>query len=195
MTGKVIVTNWVTLDGVMQAPGRPDEDTREGFTHGGWAVPYSDPMVVATMGERMSGRFEWLLGRRSYEDLLESWNAQGGPFRDALNGTRKYVVSGDAAMSPRWPNSVLLHGDVAAKVAALKQRSDANLVIMGSGMLIHSLAKAGVIDEYVLMVAPIVLGEGRRLFGQGVRQSLRLLDCVPTSTGAVVVTYATWNSN
>ena len=87
VTGKVVVTNWVTLDGVMQAPGRPDEDTRDGFTHGGWAVPYSDPMVTATMGERMSARFEWLLGRRSYEDLLESWNAQGGPFRDALNGT------------------------------------------------------------------------------------------------------------
>lgn len=190
MTGKVVVTNWVTLDGVMQAPGRPDEDTRDGFTHGGWAVPYSDPMVTATMGERMSARFEWLLGRRSYEDLLGSWNAQGGPFRDALNGTRKYVVSGDAAMTLRWPNSELLHGDVAAEVAALKQRSDANLVIMGSGMLIHSLAKAGVIDEYVLMVAPIVLGEGRRLFGRGVRQSLRLLDCARASTGALVVTYA-----
>lgn len=190
MTGKVIVTNWVTLDGVMQAPGRPDEDTRDGFTHGGWAVPYSDPMVTAAMGERMSARFEWLLGRRSYEDLLESWNAQGGPFRDALNGTRKYVVSGNAATTLRWPNSELLHGDVGAEVAALKQRSDANLVVMGSGVLIDSLAKAGVIDEYVLMVAPIVLGEGRRLFGPGVRQSLRLLDCVQASAGALVVTYA-----
>lgn len=190
MAGKVIVTNWVTLDGVMQAPGRPDEDTRDGFTHGGWAVPYSDPMVTAAMGERMSARFEWLLGRRSYEDLLESWNAQGGPFRDALNGTRKYVVSGNAATTLRWPNSELVHGDVAAEVAALKPRSDANLVVMGSGVLIHSLAKAGVIDEYVLMVAPIVLGEGRRLFGPGVRQSLRLLDCVQAGTGALVVTYA-----
>jgi dihydrofolate reductase len=190
VSGNVIVTNWVTLDGVMQAPGRPDEDTRDGFAHGGWAVPYSDLVVTATMGERMSARFEFLLGRRSYEDLLESWNTQGGPFRDALNGTRKYVVSGDAATTLRWPNSELLHGDVAAEVAALKQRSDANLVIMGSGVLIQSLAKAGVIDEYVLMVAPIVLGEGRRLFGRGVRQSLRLLDCVQASTGALVVTYA-----
>ncbi|WP_235568509.1 dihydrofolate reductase family protein [Mycobacterium sp. Root135] len=190
MAGKVVVTNWVTLDGVMQAPGRPDEDTRDGFTHGGWAVPYSDQTVTATMGERMSARFEWLLGRRSYEDLLESWNAQGGPFRDALNATRKYVVSGNAATTLRWPNSELLHGDVAAEVAALKQRSDANLVIMGGGVLIQSLAKAGLIDEYVLMVAPIVLGEGRRLFGPGVRQSLRLLDCVQAGTGALVVTYA-----
>jgi dihydrofolate reductase len=191
VTGKVIVTNWVTLDGVMQAPGRPDEDTRDGFTHGGWAMPFSDPVVAEKMGERMSAGFEWLLGRRSYEDLLESWNARGGPFRDALNGTRKYVVSGDAATTLRWPNSELLHGDVAAEVVALKQRSDANLVIMGSGVLIHALAKAGAIDEYVLMVAPIVLGEGRRLFGPGVRQSLRLLDCVQTSAGALVVTYAT----
>jgi dihydrofolate reductase len=190
VTGRVVVANWVTLDGVMQAPGRADEDTRDGFTHGGWAMPYGDPVVIAKMGERMSTEFEWLLGRRSYEDLLESWNARGGPFRDALNGTRKHVVSGHPATTLRWPNSELLHGDVPAEVAALKQRSDANLVIMGSGVLIDSLAKAGVIDEYVLMIAPIVLGEGRRLFGPGVRQSLRLLDCTPASTGALVVTYA-----
>jgi dihydrofolate reductase len=190
VTGKVIVANWVTLDGVMQAPGRADEDTRDGFTHGGWAMPYGDPVVIAKMGERMSTEFEWLLGRRSYEDLLESWNARGGPFRDALNGTRKHVVSGHPATTLRWPNSELLHGDVPAEVAALKRRSNANLVIMGSGVLIDSLAKAGVIDEYVLMIAPIVLGEGRRLFGPGVRQSLRLLDCTPASTGALIVTYA-----
>jgi len=191
VTGKVVVMNWVTLDGVMQAPGRPDEDTRDGFTHGGWAVPFSDPVVTAKMGERMSARFEWLLGRRSYEDLLESWNAQGGPFRDALNGTRKHVVSGDAATTLRWPNSELLHGDVPAEVAALKQRSDANLVIMGSGVLIQSLARAGVIDEYVLTIAPVVLGAGRRLFGRDVEQSLRLRDCTRTGTGALVVTYTT----
>ncbi|WP_242456057.1 dihydrofolate reductase family protein [Mycolicibacterium sp. P1-18] len=190
MTGKVVVANWVTLDGVMQAPGRADEDPRDGFTHGGWAMPFSDPVVAAKMGERMSTDFEWLFGRRSYDDLLESWNARGGPFRDALNTTRKHVVSGDPATTLRWPNSELLHGDVPAEVAALTRRSDANLVIMGSGVLIDSLAKAGVIDEYVLMVAPIVLGEGRRLFGPGVRQSLRLLDCTPVSTGALVITYA-----
>ncbi|KAA0099000.1 dihydrofolate reductase [Mycolicibacterium sp. P1-18] len=174
----------------MQAPGRADEDPRDGFTHGGWAMPFSDPVVAAKMGERMSTDFEWLFGRRSYDDLLESWNARGGPFRDALNTTRKHVVSGDPATTLRWPNSELLHGDVPAEVAALTRRSDANLVIMGSGVLIDSLAKAGVIDEYVLMVAPIVLGEGRRLFGPGVRQSLRLLDCTPVSTGALVITYA-----
>lgn len=123
--------------------------------------------------------------------LLESWNEQGGPFKDALNNTRKHVASGDPAATLRWPNSELLHGDVPAEVVALKQRSDANLVILGSGVLINALATAGVIDEYVLMIAPVVLGEGRRLFGDGVAASLRLLDCTPTSTGAVVATYAT----
>jgi dihydrofolate reductase len=190
MAGKVIVTNWVTLDGVMQAPGRPDEDTRGGFADGGWAVPYGDPVLGAKMGERMGDGFEWLFGRRTYEDLLESWNARGGPFKDSLNATRKHVVSGDVATTLRWPNSELVHGDVAARVDALRQRSDANLVIMGSGVLIRSLAAAGVIDEYVLMIAPVVVGAGRRLFGDGVQFALRLLDCTPTRTGAVVATYA-----
>lgn len=187
--GKVIVMNWVTLDGVMQAPGKPDEDTREGFSHGGWAAPYSDPVAGEKMSERMAGEFEWLLGRRSYEGLLESWDSQGGPFKDALNNTRKHVASRSAGTTLGWPNSDLLHGDVPTEVAALKQRTDANLVILGSGVLIASLATAGLIDEYVLMTAPIVLGEGRRLFGPGVQVSLRLLDCTPTSTGAVIATY------
>jgi dihydrofolate reductase len=188
--GKVIVTNWITLDGVMQAPGKPDEDTRDGFAHGGWATPYSDPVAGEKMGERMAAGFEWLFGRRSYEGLLESWNAQGGPFKDALNNTRKHVASSNADTALGWPNSELLTGDVPAGVAALKKDSEANLVILGSGVLIQSLAAAGLIDEYVLMIAPIVLGEGRRLFEPGVQASLRLLDCTPTSTGAVIVTYA-----
>jgi dihydrofolate reductase len=188
--GKVIVTNWVTLDGVMQAPGKVDEDTRDGFADGGWATPYSDDVAGAKMGERMASGFEWLLGRRSYEGLLESWNEQGGPFRDALNNTRKYVASGDATTTLQWPNSELLHGDVPAQVALLKAKVETNLVILGSGVLIGSLAAAGLIDEYVLMIAPIVLGGGRRLFGEGARAALRLLDCTPTSTGAVIATYA-----
>ncbi|BBY28441.1 dihydrofolate reductase family protein [Mycolicibacterium sediminis] len=189
--GKVVVTNWVTLDGVMQAPGRPDEDTRDGFGAGGWATPFADPVVGATMGERMSADFAWLFGRRTYEDLLASWNDQGGPFQDALNGTRKYVASADAGTDLRWPNSELLHGDVPAEVAALKRRSEANLVIMGSGVLIASLAAANLIDEYVLMIAPIVVGRGRRLFDEGARASLTLLDCTSTSTGVVIATYST----
>jgi hypothetical protein len=87
--GKVIVMNWVTLDGVMQAPGRADEDTRDGFAHGGWAAPYSDEVIGSKMGERMARGFEWLFGHRSYDGLPASWNAQGGPFKDALNNTHK----------------------------------------------------------------------------------------------------------
>lgn len=187
--GKVIVMNWVTLDGVMQGPGRPDEDTRNGFQHGGWAIPYTDQAMGAKMGERMAGNYAWLLGRWSYEELLANWNAQGGPFKDALNDTRKYVASNNPSTKLGWPKSTLLHGDVPAAVAELKQSSDANLVIMGSGALIGSLMAVDLIDEYLLMIAPLVLGSGRRPFPGGVRASLRLLDSAPTSTGALITTY------
>ena len=167
--GKVIVMNSVTLDGVMQGPGRPDEDTRDGFAHGGWAVPYSDEATVAKMGERMGAEHVWLFGRHTYEQLLASWNARGGPFKDALNDIRKYVASSDPAARLEWPNSTLLHGDVPAAVAELKESSDANLVIMGSGVLIASLMATELIDEYLLMIAPLVLGTGRRLFAGDAR--------------------------
>jgi dihydrofolate reductase len=187
--GKVIVMNWVTLDGVMQGPGRPDEDTRDGFEHGGWAAPYSDEATGAKMGERMGDDRAWLFGRRTYEGLLASWNAQGGPFKDALNNTPKFVTSSNPATSLDWPNSTLLHGDVPAAVAELKESSGANLVIMGSGELIGSLMAADVIDEYLLMIAPLVLGTGRRLFTDGVQASLRLVESATTRTGVVMATY------
>jgi len=187
--GKVIVINHVTLDGVMQGPGRPDEDTRDGFERGGWAVPRSDEAMVAKMGERMGGDHAFLFGRRTYEDLLASWNARGGPFKDALNNTRKYVASSNAATSLEWPNSTLLRGHVSAAVADLKDSSSANLVIMGSGVLIGSLMATDLIDEYLLMIHPLVLGRGRRLFPGGVQASLRLLDSVSTSKGVLIATY------
>ena len=112
--GNVIVMNSVALDGVMQAPGRADEDTRDGFGYGGWAVPYADEAMVAKMGERMGEDRAFLFGRRTYEQLLTSWNARGGPFKDALNGTHKYVASSSAETRLEWPNSTLLHGDVPA---------------------------------------------------------------------------------
>jgi dihydrofolate reductase len=188
--GKVIVMNWVTLDGVMQGPGRSDEDTRDGFPHGGWAEGYSDQLAGRKMGERMGSDFAWLFGRRTYEDLLSAWNAKGGPFKDALNDRRKFVASAEPEASLGWPNSTLLSGNVPASVADLRGSSDGNLVIMGSSVLIASLMPAGLIDEYLLMIAPIVLGEGRRLFPDGISASLRLLECSPTSTGALVASYA-----
>ena len=187
--GKVIVMNGLTLDGVMQGPGRPDEDTRDGFAHGGWAAPYSDEAIVAKMGERMGEGRAFLFGRRTYEDLLASWNAQSGPFKEALNNARKYVASSNPATRLDWPNSTLLDGDVPAAVADLKQSSSANLVIMGSGVLIASLMAADLIDEYLLMIAPLVLGTGRRLFAAGTQASLRLVDSSTTSTGVLIATY------
>jgi len=181
--------NAVTLDGVMQGPGRPDEDTRNGFERGGWAVPRSDEAIVAKMGERMGGDRAFLFGRRTYEDLLASWNARGGPFKDALNNARKYVASSSPATRLDWPNSTLLRGDIPAAVAELKESSGTNLVIMGSGVLIGSLMATDLIDEYLLMIHPLVLGTGRRLFAGGTQASLRLVDSSTTSTGVLIATY------
>ena len=187
--GKVIVMNGLTLDGVMQAPGRPDEDTRDGFAHGGWGVQYYDEATVTKMGERMGEKHAWLFGRWTYEQLLSHWNAQSGPFKDPLNNTQKYVASSNPNAKLNWPNSTLLHGDVPAAVADLKQSSDANLVIMGSGVLIGSLMAADLIDEYLLSIAPLVLGTGRRVFPDGVHAPLQLTDSTITSKGVIIVTY------
>ncbi len=187
--GKVIVMNGLTLDGVMQGPGRPDEDTRGGFDRGGWAVPYGDEAMVAKMGERMGEDRAWLFGRRTYEDLLATWNARGGPFKDALNSAHKYVASSNPATRLNWPNSTLLHGDVTAAVADLKQSSATNLVIMGSGVLIRSLMAADLIDEYLLMISPLVLGTGRRMFAGGTQAALRLIDSSTTGKGVLIATY------
>ena len=187
--GKVVVINQLTLDGVMQGPGRPDEDTRDGFALGGWAVPRSDEVIVAKMGERMGRDRAFLFGRRTYEDLLASWNAKGGPFKEALNRARKYVASSNPATRLDWPNSTLLRGDIPAAVADLKQSFATNLVIMGSGELIGSLMTADLIDEYLLMIHPLVLGTGRRLFAGGAQASLRLVDSSSTSRGVLITTY------
>jgi dihydrofolate reductase len=188
--GKVIVMNQITLDGVMQGPGRPDEDTRDGFDHGGWAVARASEAMGAAMGERMGEDRAFLFGRRTYEDLLTSWNAQGGPFKDALNSAAKYVASSNAETRLDWPNSTLLHGDIPAAVATLKEQSATNLVIMGSGRLIGSLMAADLIDEYLLMIHPVVLGTGRRLFpDQGPHIELTLCGSVITTTGVIIGTY------
>jgi dihydrofolate reductase len=187
---RIVVINHVTLDGVMQGPGRPDEDTRGGFTHGGWAQPGNDPAMTDAIGERM-GKPDggMLLGRRSYEDMLATWNAKGGPFKEGLNGAAKYVAS-NSPTRLEWPNSTLLHGDVPARVAELKRKPGGNLVVMGSGQLIRSLLPHGLIDEYLLMIHPLLLGSGQRLFDREDRVSkLRLLNSAATSTGVLIATY------
>ena len=155
---RIVVINHLSLDGVMQSPGRPDEDTRGGFRHGGWATGGNDEAMFKAIGERM-GKPDggMLLGRRSYEDMLSTWNAKGGPFKDGLNNARKYIASSSSATKLEWPNSTLVHGDVPAAVAELKKNPGGNLVIMGSGQLIRSLLPHGLIDEYLLMIYPLVL--------------------------------------
>ncbi|MGB0093701.1 MAG: dihydrofolate reductase family protein [Solirubrobacteraceae bacterium] len=193
--GKMIVMNGLSLDGVMQAPGRPDEDTRGGFEHGGWGAPYGDETMVAKWGQRLAeltgGKHEWLFGRWTYEQLLTHWNKQAGPFKDPLNNIHKYIASSNPETKLDWPNSTLLHGDVPAALADLKQSLATNLVIMGSGVLIRSLIAADLIDEYLISIAPIVLGTGRRMFSDGIHTSLQLTDSTTTSKGVIIATYKT----
>ncbi|WP_345496151.1 dihydrofolate reductase family protein [Nocardia callitridis] len=183
------VINHITLDGVMQSPGSPDEDSRGGFTHGGWAIRGSDPAMYAAMGPHMSKPSGGLLlGRRSYEQMLSYWNTQHSPYRDALNNTAKYVVSRTPDTGLDWPNSTLVHGDIPGAVKELARTTD--LVIMGSGQLIRALLPYGLIDEFLLMIHPIVLGSGQRLFEQdGHVAALRLTECAPTATGVIIATY------
>jgi dihydrofolate reductase len=192
--GRIVVMNHVTLDGVMQGPGRPDEDPRSGFTQGGWGQRSASAGDAAptAMGARMTaggGMAAWLFGRWTYEALLTYWNTQGGPFKDALNNSPKYVVSTTLGEPLSWPNSTLLYGDVAGSVRALKAQTGGVLAIMGSGELIASLIDADLIDEYLLMVHPLVLGSGRRLFPEKVQLRLRLTDCVSAPAGLLMATY------
>jgi dihydrofolate reductase len=188
---RLVVINHLTLDGAMQGPGRPDEDTRNGFSHGGWAIPGGDEVMGRVLGARM-GRPDGglLLGRWSYEAMLASWNAQGGPYKEALNAAPKYVVSSNPATRLEWPNSRLLHGDVPAAVVELKQSLTGDLVIMGSGQLIRSLLPHDLIDEYLLFIHPLVLGSGQRLFEhENHPVKLRLVESTASTTGVIIATY------
>ncbi len=193
--GRVVVMNQVTLDGVMQGVARPDEDERDGFVSSGWGLRSETPgeVVAGAMSARMTaggGLRAWLFGRRTYLDLLAVWNERGGPFRDALNSTPKYVASTTLEEPLPWPNSTLLRHDIPAAVRALKDTTDGVLGVMGSGELIATLMTADLIDEYLLMIHPLVLGSGRRLFPPGVEMALRLIDCVAAPGGMVFATYA-----
>jgi dihydrofolate reductase len=187
----VVVLNHVSLDGVMQGPGRPDEDTRGGFIHGGWAVANSDQVMAEWIGPVGSGTGGGMLfGRRSYEGMLSTWNREGGPFKDALNAAHKYVASSSASTNLEWPNSTLLHGDIPAAVAQLKRDGDGQLLIMGSAVLIHSLMPHNLIDEYRLAIHPLLLGGGVRLFpDDGALHRLTLADSRTSTTGVILATY------
>ena len=188
---KIVVTNNLTLDGVMQAPGRPDEDVRGGFDRGGWALRYNDPVMGRVMGEGMAQAGGLLLGRRTYEDFASVWpNRTDNPFTEVLDNTQKYVASTTLAEPLPWKNSTLLKGDAADAVADLKQQPGPDLTILGSGELIQSLRRRNLIDEYVLLIHPLVLGSGRRLFPDGSPPAdLRLAGSVTTTTGVMIATY------
>jgi dihydrofolate reductase len=188
---KIVVINHVTLDGVMQAPGRPDEDTRGGFEHGGWAVPNNDEVMGEVMGRGMAQGGPLLLGRRTYEAFHDFWPKQeDNPFTETLNNAQKYVASTTLSEPLPWSNSTLLRGDVGEAVAALKEESDEDIGVLGSGDLIQTLREHDLVDDYLLMIHPLVLGRGRRLFGDGGPQrKLRLTESVVTTKGVVIATY------
>jgi dihydrofolate reductase len=188
---RIVVINNITLDGVMQAPGRRDEDTRDGFAHGGWGAPYGDEVMGRVMGERMARPGALLLGRRTYEDFASFWPKQtDNPFTPVLNERVKYVASTTLSEPLPWSNSKLLQGDAAQAIAELKQQGDDDLAVLGSGVLIRSLLQHDLIDEYLLTIHPLVLGAGRRLFpDDGTTAKLRLVDSTPTTTGVLIATY------
>jgi dihydrofolate reductase len=190
--GKVVVINHVTLDGVMQAPGAADDDPRDGFEHGGWAVPYGDSVMAQVMARGMARDGSLLFGRRTYEHFFTVWpnRTDGNPFTEILNRRQKYVASTTLTEPLPWVNSTLLDGDAADAVAALRRQLDGDLGILGSGVLVQSLLRRGLIDEFLLTIHPLVLGSGRRLFPDGgASASLRLIDVTPTTTGVLIATY------
>jgi dihydrofolate reductase len=189
MTRIVVFMN-LALDGVMQAPGRPDEDVRGGFAHGGWATPYADPAMGRVAAESMATTGALLFGRRTYEDFYAVWpHRKNNPFTEVLNNTRKYVASTTLDEPLPWSNSTLLKGDAAKAVAELKARPGKDIVVLGSGALLQSLMPHNLIDEYVLQIHPLVLGSGSRLFNDGPFATLRLVGTTTTTTGVVIATY------
>ena len=190
---KLIVNEFLTLDGVMQAPGSPDEDRSGGFERGGWQLDYFDDVFGSTIMEGLDAAGGFLLGRRTYEIFAAHWPNQ--PADDPLAGTfnelPKYVVSTTLAERLPWANSKLIRGDVPAELAKLKDQPGKELQVIGSGQLVRTLVQHGLVDEYRLMIHPILLGSGKRLFLEGADAptKLRLVDVKPTTTGVLIATY------
>lgn len=187
---RLVITNNLTLDGVMQSPSHPDDDRRGGFEHGGWAPPYADHVMGDVMAKGIERGGTMLFGRRTYEQFASYWPHQpdDNPYAAVLNSRRKYVVSTTLGDPLPWSGSTLLK-DMEA-VAALKEQPGGDIVVLGSGDLIGSLMRHDLIDEYVLSIHPLVLGSGRRLFPEGAPfAKLHLVDTVTTTTGVVIGTF------
>jgi dihydrofolate reductase len=188
---RLVAIDHLTLDGVMQSPGGRDEDPRGGFEHGGWAARGNDDVMLRKMQEGMSGSGSMLFGRFTYEAFYAYWPHQtNNPYTDVLDRARKYVASRTLSDPLPWENSTLLGGDVAEAVAKLKEPPGPDIVVLGSGDLLQTLMRHDLVDRYVLMIHPLVLGSGRRLFGDGTApRRLRLTDCVTTTTDVTISTY------
>jgi dihydrofolate reductase len=189
---KLVVTTFVSLDGVMQGPGGADEDREGGFEHGGWAVPHFDPWLIGLITEATSKAGALLLGRKTYDIFAASWPlaSDDDPIGAKLNGMRKYVASRTLG-TVSWHNSTLLSGDVAEAVGELKQGEGEEIQVHGSGELVQTLVAHDLVDEFHLLVFPVLIGAGKRLFGQGtIPGALELVDSKTSGTGVVVSTYA-----
>jgi dihydrofolate reductase len=187
----IVVLSFVSLDGVMQAPGGPEEDPSGGFRYGGWTVPYSDEFSGNLMGEQLGVPFDLLLGRKTYEIFAAFWPKEdpAAPIAASLNEATKYVVS---TSSPKldWEQSVLIEGDVPAKLKELKQQDGPMLQVHGSGGLIQTLLKSDLVDELWLKIFPVTLGEGKRLFAEGTMSAaFALMDTTTSPSGIIFANY------
>jgi dihydrofolate reductase len=185
---RVIVFTNLSLDGVMQAPGERDEDPRDGFPHGGWATPYA---AMQYAGGSMSDAGALLFGRRTYENFYKVWPSRtDNPFTAVLNAMPKYVASTTLSEPLPWINSILLGEDAMTRVAALRRTDGPNLLVFGSGVLVQSLMKHDLVDDFILLIHPVILGTGRRLFpAGGIDATLELAHSTTTPTGVIVATY------
>jgi dihydrofolate reductase len=191
---KVIANEWMTLDGVVQAPAYADEDTTGGFAHGGWHTRYFDDLSMGWVIENVSGAGGFLLGRGTYEMFAAHWphaSEEEQVLAEPLNALPKYVASTTLDEPLEWQNSTLLRGELGEAVSALKSEKGGDLHVIGSPGLVHSLMQHGLVDELQVMIDPVVLGGGKRLFpDDGALRPLRLLDTQVTTTGAIIATYA-----
>jgi dihydrofolate reductase len=192
---KVMVVEWMTLDGVVQAPGHADEDREGGFEHGGWHLPYFDDMSRDWVVQGYAEAGGFLFGRRTYENLAAYWpnaSEEEQVIAQPLNTKPKYVATRTLAEPLGWQNSTVLTGDVAKAVLALKQEDDRDLHVIGSPEFAQTLIEQDLVDEFRLMIDPLIVGGGKRLFRDGYPlKPLRLLESRVTSTGAILATYAT----
>lgn len=187
---KIVAFMHVTLDGVMQGPGRPDEDCRDGFEHSGWAAPYNDG-ISKTVAQSMGNAGALLFGRTTYEDFYRVWPSRtDSPFTPVLNNSLKYVASRTLEGPLPWMKSQLLRGDAKETVAKLRAEPGKDIVVLGSGVLVQSLLRHNLLDEIMLNIHPIVLGSGRRLFPDvGPTAPLRLVSAETTAKGSMIATY------